>query len=77
MIRALFFLSLFFTGCKVMGNYSYQKEKISETHQNETTFVYETKIMDYDYKIYNKINFDPNNLDRPAYYETSHEIWFW
>ena len=69
--------TLFLYGCQISGNYRYQKEGISETHRNETVFTYTTKIKDYDYKVYNKINFDPVNRDRPPYYETSHEIWFW
>jgi len=69
--------TLFLYGCQISGNYSYTKQGISEKHRNETVFTYTTKIKDYDYKIYNKINFDPNNRDKPPYYETSHEIWFW
>ena len=69
--------TLFICGCQVSGNYAYTKEGISEKHRNETVFTYTTKVLDYDYKIYNKINFDPQNPDRPPYYETSHEIWFW
>ena len=65
------------TGCQISGKYAYTKEGISEIHKNETVFSYTTKIKDYDYKIYNKINFDPVNRDKPPYYETSHEIWFW
>ena len=67
----------FLYGCQISGNYHYQKEGISEIHRNETVFTYTTKIKNYDYKIYNKINFDPQNPDKPPYYETSHEIWFW
>lgn len=63
--------------CQISGKYAYTKEGISENHRNETVFTYTTKIKDYDYKVYNKINFDPVNRDKPPYYETSHEIWFW
>ena len=73
----LILATLFLCGCQISGNYHYQKEGISETHRNETVFTYTTKIKDYDYKVYNKINIDPETPDKPPYYETSHEIWFW
>jgi len=69
--------TLFLCGCQISGNYGYTKQGISEKHKNETVFTYSTKVKGYDYKVYNKINFDPNNRDKPPYYETSHEIWFW
>ena len=73
----LILATLLLCSCQISGKYAYTKEGISETHRNETVFTYTTKIKDYDYKIYNKINFDPQNPDKPPYYETSHEIWFW
>ena len=77
-IKRIFLLAtLFLCGCQVSGKYAYTKEGISEIHKNETVFTYTTKIKDYDYKVYNKINLDPVNRDKPPYYETSHEIWFW
>lgn len=73
----LILATLLLCSCQISGKYAYTKEGISETHRNETVFTYTTKIKDYDYKIYNKINFDPEFPDKPPYYETSHEIWFW
>jgi hypothetical protein len=69
--------TLFLCGCQISGNYNYLKKDISEKHKNETVFSYSTKIKDYDFLVYNKINFDPIHRDRPPYYEASHEIWFW
>lgn len=69
--------TLLICSCQVTGNYQYTKENLSETHKNETVFIYTGKINQTDYKIYNKINFDPQTPDKPPYYETSHEIWFW
>ena len=73
----LILATLLLCSCQISGEYSYTKQGISETHRNETVFTYTTKIKDYDYKVYNKINFDPQNPDKPPYYEASHEIWFW
>jgi hypothetical protein len=69
--------TLFLCSCQITGNYGYTKQGISEKHKNETVFTYITKVKGYDYKVYNKINFDPVHKDKPPYYETSHEIWFW
>ena len=77
-IKAIILLStLMLCGCQITGNYKYTKEGISEKHTNETTLTYIGKIKDVDYKIYNKINVDPANRDKPPYYETSYEVWFW
>lgn len=73
----LFLATLFINSCQITGSYKYTKESLSEKHKNETVLAYKGKINQIDYKIYNKINFDPNNTDRPPYYETSYEIWFW
>lgn len=73
----LILATLFMTGCQISGNYQYTKEGLSEKHKNQTVLTYKGKINNTDYKIYNKINFDPNNTDKPPYYETSYEIWFW
>ncbi len=72
--------TLFLCSCqnlKVDGNYQYTKEKLSETHKKELTLTYIGKVNSLDYKVYNKINFDPIHRDRPPYYETSYEVWFW
>ena len=72
--------TLFLCSCKslkVSGSYQYTKEKLSETHKKELTLTYIGKVNNFDYKIYNKINFDPIYRDKPGYYETSYEIWFW
>jgi len=69
--------TLLLQGCAVTGSYNYTKEGISEKHKNEIILAYNGKINDIDYKIYNKINHDPVHRDKPPYYETSYEIWFW
>jgi|LakMenEpi03Aug12_release.lakeMendotaPanAssembly.Ray.scaffolds.fasta_scaffold1283019_2 hypothetical protein len=77
-IKGIFFISsLLLCSCQVSGNYQYTKEGLSEKHKNETTLTYTGKINNIDYKVYNKINLDLQNLDKPPYYETSYEIWFW
>jgi len=76
----LILATLFLCSCenlKVGGNYEYTKEKLSEKHRNETVLTYKGKINNLDYKVYNKINLDPINLDKPPYYEASYELWFW
>jgi hypothetical protein len=72
--------TLFLCSCqnlKVSGNYKYTKEKLSETRKKELTLTYLGKVNKLDYKVYNKINFDPIYRDKPAFYETSYEVWFW
>lgn len=69
--------TLFLYGCQITGNYQYTKEGISEKHKNQTVLTYVGKVKSLDYKVYNKINLDPQHLDKPPYYETSYEIWFW
>jgi hypothetical protein len=75
--KSVIFLSLLITSCEITGDYKYSKEGISEKHKNETVLTYNGNINKLPFKIYNKINFDPNNLDKPPYYEASHELWFW
>ena len=72
--------TLFLYGCqnlKVGGNYQYTQERLSEAHKKELTLTYMGKVNSLDYKVYNKINFDPIHRDKPPYYETSYEVWFW
>lgn len=76
-MKLLLIFSLVCTSCEITGKYSYSKQGLSEKHRNETVLTYSGKINEIEYKIYNKINFDPNHPDKPPYYEASHEIWFW
>lgn len=69
--------TLFLIGCNISGNYNYTKQGISERHMNEIVLTYNGKINNINYKVYNKINHDPSHLDKPPFYETSYEIWFW
>lgn len=71
------FLTLLLTGCAVSGSYEYSKERIMEKRNAEVVLTYKGKINNTDYKVVNKINFDPAYPDKPPYYEASHEIWFW
>jgi len=70
-------LVVFLTGCTVSGNYAYEKQGDRESHKNELVLTYKGKINDYDYKIRNKVNFDKLVPDKPSYYESSYEIYFW
>jgi hypothetical protein len=73
----MFFCLILLTSCQVSGRYEYSKEGLSEKHKNETVLTYNGNIKNLPFKIYHKINFDPNNTDKPPYYEVSHELWFW
>lgn len=71
-----FFLIFMLTGCSISGNYSYTNGD-RDRHKNDLVLGYSKSFKKFDYKIFNKINSDPIHLDKPGYYETSHEIWFW
>jgi len=68
------------SSCKnidIKGNYSYTREDLSNTHRNELIMTYNGAINNIPYKVKQKINHDPLYSDKPAYYETSYELWFW
>lgn len=61
----------------ISGNYNYTKEEMSDKHRNEIVMTYSGKIKDIPFKARQKINHDPVYPDKPAYYESSYELWFW
>ena len=76
-IKKILFLCLLLCGCSVSGNYAYEKDNNNVRHRNEWVFTYNGQLNNMDYKVKNKVNFDKLVPDKPAYYETSYEIWFW
>ena len=50
---------------------------MSDKHRNEIVMTYSGKIKDIPFKARQKINHDPVYPDKPAYYESSYELWFW
>lgn len=68
------------TGCsnlKLSGEYNYTREDISNIHRNTLVLTYSGKIKDMPYRVMQKINHDPIYSDKPPFYETSYEIYFW
>lgn len=65
------------TGCSISGNYNFERQDGIDSHRKELVLTYNGKLKDIDYKVKNKINFDELIPDKPSYYETSYEIYFW